>query len=379
MCGSELGPRLTDFQDKRLRLMDASGVEIMILSLNAPAVQAIFDVKRAIAVAREANDVLAAEIAKRPDRFAGFAALPMQDPDAAARELTRCVKELGFVGALVNGFSQAGRADSALYYDLPQYRPFWRTVAELDVPFYLHPRNPLPGAIPGYDGHNWLLGPNWAFHAETAVHALRLIGAGLFDEHPKLQIILGHLGEGIPAYLWRIDHRNDWMKARHKYAAKKWVADYFRRQLRADHLGQLLHLGAEPGDRRDRGRARAVVGGLSVRGHQRRGRLVRCGAARRSRPAEDRPHQCAETVQTQKMTEDHGMKFASIAAAALLLAGTATSRAEIGEITIAQQFGVVVPAADADGARPADREARQGRRRRGEDQLAEGRGPERDQ
>lgn len=224
----ELGPRLTDFQDKRLRLMDASGVEMMILSLNAPAVQAIWDVKRAIAVAREANDVLAAEIGKRPDRFAGFAALPMQDPDEAARELTRCVKELGFVGALVNGFSQAGDANTALYYDLPQYRPFWRVVADLGVPFYLHPRNPLPGSIPNYDGHNWLLGPNWAFHAETAVHALRLIGSGLFDEHPNLQIVLGHLGEGLPAYLWRIDHRNDWMKARHKYAAKKWVRDYFR-------------------------------------------------------------------------------------------------------------------------------------------------------
>ncbi len=224
----ELRDRLTDFQDKRLRLMDASGVEIMIASLNAPAVQAIFDVKRAIEVAREANDVLAAEIAKRPDRFAGFAALPMQDPEEAARELIRCVKELGFVGALVNGFSQAGSANSARYYDLPQYRPFWRTVAALDVPFYLHPRNPLPGAIPGYEGHPWLMGPNWAFHAETAVHALRLIGCGLFDEYPTLQIILGHLGEGIPAYLWRIDHRNDWMKARHKYAAKKWVADYVR-------------------------------------------------------------------------------------------------------------------------------------------------------
>src|SRR3954469_17710310 len=224
----ELGPRLTDFQDKRLRLMDASGVEIMILSLNAPAVQAIFDVPRAISVAREANDILSREIARRPERFAGFAALPMQDADAAARELRRCVKELGFVGALVNGFSQAGTPDSALYYDLPQYRPFWATVAELDVPFYLHPRNPLPGAIPAYQGHNWLLGPNWAFHAETAVHALRLIGSGLFDEFPRLQIIVGHLGEGIPAYLWRIDHRNDWMKARHRYAAKKWVADYFR-------------------------------------------------------------------------------------------------------------------------------------------------------
>jgi predicted TIM-barrel fold metal-dependent hydrolase len=224
----ELEPRLTDFQDKRLRLMDASGVEIMIASLNAPAVQAIHDVKRAIHVAREANDHLAAEIAKRPDRFRGFAALPMQDPDVAAQELTRCVKELGFVGALVNGFSQAGKPDSALYYDLPQYRPFWHTVAELDVPFYLHPRNPLPGDIRAYEGHNWLLGPSWAFHAETAVHALRLIGSGLFDEFPKLQIILGHLGEGIPAYLWRIDNRNAWMKARHNYAAKKWVADYFR-------------------------------------------------------------------------------------------------------------------------------------------------------
>jgi gamma-resorcylate decarboxylase len=224
----ELGPRLTDFQDKRLRLMDASGVEIMILSLNAPAVQAIPNVGRAIAVAREANDSLAHEIARQPQRFAGFAALPMQDPGAAARELTRCVKELGFVGALVNGFSQAASATSTLYYDLPQYRPFWKTVAELGVPFYLHPRNPLPGATPGYEGHNWLLGPNWAFHAETAVHALRLIGSGLFDEYPNLQIILGHLGEGIPAYLWRIDHRNDWMKARHKYAARKWVADYFR-------------------------------------------------------------------------------------------------------------------------------------------------------
>jgi 2,3-dihydroxybenzoate decarboxylase len=224
----ELGPRLTDFQDKRLRLMDASCVEIMIASLNAPAVQAIHDVKRAIAVAREANDHLAAEIAKRPDRFRGFAALAMQDPQEAARELTRCVKELGFVGALVNGFSQVNEPNSAIYYDLPQYRPFWHAVAELDVPFYLHPRNPLPGAIPGYESHTWLLGPNWAFHAETAVHALRLIASGLFDEFPNLQIILGHLGEGIPAYLWRIDNRNGWMKARHKYAAKKSVADYFR-------------------------------------------------------------------------------------------------------------------------------------------------------
>jgi predicted TIM-barrel fold metal-dependent hydrolase len=225
----KLGPRLVDIQDMRLAEMDKHGVAMMILSLNAPAVQAIHDVKRAVAVAKEANDVLAAEIGKRPDRFAGFAALPMQDPDAAATELTRCVKEFGFVGALVNGFSQIGTPDNATYYDLPQYRSFWRAVEELDVPFYLHPRNPLPNTTQSYEGHNWLLGPNWAFHAETAVHALRLIGSGLFDECPKLKIVLGHTGEGIPIYLWRIDGRNGWMGAPHNYPAKHGVGHYFRK------------------------------------------------------------------------------------------------------------------------------------------------------
>jgi gamma-resorcylate decarboxylase len=224
----ELRPRLLDFQDQRLRLMDQSGIEIMVASLNAPAIQAIPDAKQAAATARQANDVLAAEVAKRPDRFVGIAALAMQDPEIAIEELERCVKELGFRGALVNGFSQVGSPDTAVYYDLLQYRPFWSAVELLDVPFYLHPRNPLPGSIPGYKGHEWLLGPTWGFAAETAVHALRLIGSGLFDAHPKLRMILGHLGEGLPYYLWRIDNRNAWMKAPHQYAARKRVADYVR-------------------------------------------------------------------------------------------------------------------------------------------------------
>ena len=233
----ELGPRLMDVQDIRLREMDKHGIEMMILSLNAPAVQAIHDVRRAIEVAREANDVCAGHVRMRPERFASFAALPMQDPEAAAQELTRCVKELGMVGALVNGFSQAGHSDTALYYDLPQYRPFWRTVEALDVPFYLHPRNPLPSWSRIYEGHNWLLGPNWAFSAETAVHALRLIGSGLFDECPDLQIVLGHLGEGIPVQLWRIDGRNGWMKAPHKYPASHGVAHYFRKNFHVTTSG----------------------------------------------------------------------------------------------------------------------------------------------
>lgn len=224
-----LSRRLLDIQDIRLREMDKHGVGMMILSLNAPAVQAITDTKRAIAVAKEANDVLAENVRKRPNRFAAFAALPMQDPEAAAKELERCVKKLSFVGALVNGFTETGDPSKLLYYDLPQYRSFWKTVEALDVPFYLHPRNPLPGQVLAYAGHNWLLGPNWAFNAETSVHALRLIGSGLFDQCPKLKIVLGHLGEGIPALLWRIDHRNGWMKESHRYAATKAVADYFRK------------------------------------------------------------------------------------------------------------------------------------------------------
>src|ERR1041384_3595563 len=139
-----LRPRLLDIQDLRLKEMDKHGIEMMILSLNAPAVQAIHDVKRAIAVAKEANDHLAEEVRKRPDRFAAFAALPMQDPEAATQELTRCVKQHGMVGALVNGCWQGGTPENVVYYDGPESRPFWRAVEQLHVPFYLHPRNPIP-------------------------------------------------------------------------------------------------------------------------------------------------------------------------------------------------------------------------------------------
>src|SRR5579871_1359213 len=201
----ELRGRLVDFHERRLAEMDRNGVEMMILSLNAPAIQAILDPKRADEIARRANDFLAEQVKRRPDRFQALAALPMQDPELATRELTRCVKELGFRGALVNGFSQVHEADSMVFYDLPQYWPFWEAVEKLDVPFYLHPRNPLPSQQRIYEGHRWLLGPAWAFAQETAVHALRLMGSGLFDKHPRLAIILGHMGEGLPFHVWRVD------------------------------------------------------------------------------------------------------------------------------------------------------------------------------
>ena len=223
----EVKSRVLDIHDRRLAEMDEHGIAMMVLSLNAPAVQAIPDPAQARDIARKANDYLAEQVQKRPDRFAGLAALAMQDPDGAARELERCVKELGFRGALVNGFSQVNDPETAVYYDLPQYRPFWATAERLDVPFYLHPRNPLPRDATIYQGHSWLLGPIWAFGHETAVHALRLMGSGLFDAHPRLNIILGHLGENLPYAMWRVDNANGWIEDRHNYPAKRRMRDYF--------------------------------------------------------------------------------------------------------------------------------------------------------
>lgn len=196
-----------DLGSRRIADMDRGGLDICILSLGAPGVQSVPDISRAIELSRRANDFLAESIAKNPKRLKGFAALPLQNPQAAAQELRRCVKDLGFCGALVNGFSQIGDAESAVFYDLPQYRSFWATVQALDVPFYLHPRFPLASRQQAYEGHPWLAGSPWGFAVETSIHALRLMGSGLFDEYPKLKIILGHLGEGLPFGIWRVDHR----------------------------------------------------------------------------------------------------------------------------------------------------------------------------
>jgi 2,3-dihydroxybenzoate decarboxylase len=215
--------QLLDVQEMRLRQMDENGIEMMILSLNSPAVQAVQAVPNAVELAQRTNDLLAEQIAKNPQRFAGFAALPMQDPERAARELERCVKTMNFKGALVNGYSQLGSADNALYYDLKQYWDFWRVVEQLDVPFYLHPRE--PSQRKAYEGHPWLIGPAYGFGAETGLHMLRLIGSGLFDQYPSLKIIMGHLGEALPFTLYRIDERIAWSPL--GYPAKRKVSEYF--------------------------------------------------------------------------------------------------------------------------------------------------------
>lgn len=204
--GAEFQRQAQDLGSGRIAEMDRGGVDTCILSLVGQGVQAIPNRARAVDVTRRANDHLAEHIVKNPKRLRGFAALALQDPEVAAQELTRCVKELGFLGALVNGFTQ-NDAGAISFYDTPQYRDFWATVQQLDVPFYLHPRSALPEHHPAYQGNPWLAGSIWGFTAEASVHALRLMGSGLFDEYPRLKMILGHLGEGLPCSVWRIDNR----------------------------------------------------------------------------------------------------------------------------------------------------------------------------
>ncbi len=222
----EFARQILDLGDERLAGMDENGIEFSILSLNSPAVQAILDTKTAIEVSRRANEKMAEAVAKHPGRFAAFAALPMQDPDAASKELTRCVKDYGFKGALVNGFTQKDVPDSAIYFDIPEYRSFWSTVSDLDVPFYMHPRMQIKSRAQAYDGHPWLMSAPWGFAVETSIHALRLCGSGLFDDFPKLRIILGHMGEHIPYDLWRIDARMRFSPR--GYTGKRYLGDYFR-------------------------------------------------------------------------------------------------------------------------------------------------------
>jgi gamma-resorcylate decarboxylase len=202
---------LSDVEQYRLPEMDKHGIEIQIVSLTADGVQLEPDRDKAIKIAKLANDDLAERfLTKYPARFAGLAAVALQDPQASAAELERAVEQLGFKGVLANGFSNVGDLDTGEYYDLPKFWPFWERLQDLDVPFYLHPRGPLDSQRKIYDGHPELLGPAWAFGVETSTHALRLITSGLFDRFPKLRVIIGHLGEGLVPMMWRVQNRFDY-------------------------------------------------------------------------------------------------------------------------------------------------------------------------
>jgi 2,3-dihydroxybenzoate decarboxylase len=196
----EFFARLTDFGEMRLSAMDRAGIQRAVISLAGPGVQAERDPKTAVRRAREANDFLAREMAKRPDRYSGFAHLPMQDAVAAADELERCMRDLKYSGAMINGHT------NGQYLDHPSLHPFWERAEALGAVIYLHPADPVTPA-PVLDGHKGLRRATWEWTFETGSHALRLIFGGVFDRFPRAKLALGHLGETLPFLLWRFDSR----------------------------------------------------------------------------------------------------------------------------------------------------------------------------
>ena len=194
--------RLLDVGEGRLAAMDACGIDMQVLSLSAltfPAIQGESDAKQAVALAQQANDYLAEQIRHHPDRFAGFAALPLQDPVGAAKELERAVTQLGFKGALVNGHTNGSYLDERAYWVI------WERAEQLGVPIYLHPADPPADQMKIYQGYPGLRGATWNWTVETATQALRIICSGVFDAFPGAIMVLGHMGEALPYVLKRID------------------------------------------------------------------------------------------------------------------------------------------------------------------------------
>ena len=191
-------PLLPELSEKRLDKMNQAGIEIAVLSQTGPGIQGVINSCDASDLAVRSNNALQRAVQQHPKRFRGFAALNLQDIDSACSELKRCINELGFVGALVNGSTQG------IYLDDARLDPLWTTLEELDVPLYLHPG--LPTDQPASMVQE-LEGATWAWSFDTATHALRLIVKGVFEKHPAAKVILGHMGENLPFYLWRLDSR----------------------------------------------------------------------------------------------------------------------------------------------------------------------------
>ena len=213
--------QLTDLGEGRIKVMDAYGISKQLLLLSSPGVQ-IFDAQQAMELAALANDRLASAIGTFPDRFAGLTTIAPQNPEAAALELERGVKKLGLKGALINSHTRGQ------YLDQRKFWPIFEAAQALDVPIYLHPREVSGGPYVEYG----LEGAIWGFAVETSLHALRLIFSGVFDAFPKLRIVIGHMGEGIPFYMYRIDNRYLWEGGGGSRAGmtklKRLPSEYFR-------------------------------------------------------------------------------------------------------------------------------------------------------
>lgn len=216
--------QLLDIGPERLREMDAAGVDMQLLSVTIPGVQ-MFEPDRADAMAISTNDQLAAAIARHPTRFAGLACLAPQSPQGAPKEMERAINTLKLNGFIINSHT------NDLYLDDPRFAPVLEAAEALDRPIYLHPRAPSNGMAAPFKDYG-LGGSIWGFGMEAGTHAVRMILSGTFDRFPKLRIVLGHMGEALPFWMWRLDHM---YKRRAKDGRLKPTSlipsEYFRRNI----------------------------------------------------------------------------------------------------------------------------------------------------
>ncbi len=196
--------QLIDVGDGRIAAMDAAGIDVQALSLTSPGVEQL-EVEEAKAVAREANAFLAEAIRRHPTRFFGLAALPIGDPGAAVEELERAADDQGFKGVVINGHHRGRYLDDRFFW------PVLARIEALKFPIYLHPTpSPQPVVDAWYGGLSpmvgeMMAGAGWGWHIETALHVLRMVLGGVFDAHPALQIVVGHMGESLPFMIQRAD------------------------------------------------------------------------------------------------------------------------------------------------------------------------------
>jgi 5-carboxyvanillate decarboxylase len=210
---------LVDIGEGRIQVMDKYGIDMQVLSFVSPGVQ-VFDADMATKMAKETNDKLSQAVNEHPARFAGLAALALQNPQEAADELERSVTDLGLKGACIFPHTKGEYPDDKKYWVM------FERAHKLGVPIYLHPRAPSADMIKPYLGYPFLDSAMLGFAADTGLCAMRLICSGLFDEYPQLKIVLGHLGEAIPFWLWRID--NFWKKGPLSSEREKTPSQYFK-------------------------------------------------------------------------------------------------------------------------------------------------------
>jgi predicted TIM-barrel fold metal-dependent hydrolase len=223
LLGFDVVAELLDLGERRLAAMDAAGIDVQVLSHNQPGCQA-FDAAAAIPLAREVNDLLFEAVKAHPDRFAGLAALPTADPAAAVKELDRAITRLGFKGAMINGHTRGSFLDDKKFWCI------FEGAQALGVPIYLHPSRPQSAVMKAYfEGYDELALAAWGFGIETGAHFLRLVFAGVFDAFPDLTFILGHLGEGLPFMLHRINDQTRLAAARR--GLQKTPAEYLTENL----------------------------------------------------------------------------------------------------------------------------------------------------